>query len=495
MSNSHQEKVCREISKQNRTVSIRFNLLVSLLLFGIAILFNQWTVGMLLSRKAVTNSALISFVWIVQAAALLAAASLFARRRRTPLKHYFFVFVILVLLFAFTILVDIVLGMAGFASLPQLKVAHPPSYSEIRKSIGEYEYEFVSNSLGLRYDEISLKKESSREQRVFVIGDSFVEGMGVSYKQVFTSILESRFCSPERTVRFINGGLAGTALPQQMQLLFHVGLKYDIDVVIVCVFANDVAGTTESLDFNPVIKRIQQPGGPAAAVHFIYPRLYTLASSIKNKPPDWQYMAKRRDIVKIARREALKRSIPQKEIDDWERRIPHDLLEAANRFEFNGSLLTCGLLRRDRWTMSLDIDTDSAKRRLSNLKKCLQFVKDQCQTKAIDVALVYIPAPFQYNAEFQEPSFPLVQCGADLRKSWLTGTSVLQQNLADWAEAADIPYLDLTGKFRKAQSEFDENINYPLDFHWTALGHRIAAEAIADWLRKDRLLQPEEQKE
>lgn len=495
MSNSHEKNVCREISRQNRTISERLNLLVSLLLFGFGILFNQWTVGMLLWKKPVTSPAMRSFVWLVQAAALLTAACLFARRRKIPLKHYLFVFVILVLLFALTILVDIVLGTAGFASLPQLKVANPPSYREIRKSIGEYEYEFVTNSQGLRYDEISLKKESSREQRILVIGDSYVEGQGVSYKHVFTSILESRFCSPERTVRFINGGLRGTALPQQMQLLFHIGLKYDIDVVIVCVFGNDIGGTTESPDFEPAIKRIQQPDGLAAAVHFIYPRLYTLAMSIKHDPPDWQYMAKRRDIVKIARREALKRGISQKEIDDWEQRIPQDLLEAANRFEFNGSLLTFGLLGPDGWSMSLDIDTDSARRRLSNLKKCLQFVKDQCQTKAIDVALIYIPAPFQYNADFQEPSFPLVQCGANLRESWLTGTSVLQQNLADWAEAADVPYLDLTRKFRKTQSEFDENVNYPLDGHWTALGHRIAADAIAEWLAKERLLQHGEQKE
>ncbi len=322
-----------------------------------------------------------------------------------------------------------------------------------------------------------------------------MEGQGVSYTQVFTSILESRFCSSERTLRFINGGLRGTALPQQMQLLFHVGLKYDIDVVIVCVFGNDVGGTAESPDFKPAIKRIQQPDGLAAAGHFIYPRLYTLAMSIKHDPPDWQYMAKRRDIVKIARREALKRGISQKEIDDWEQRIPQDLLEAANRFEFNGGLLTFGLLGPDGWSMSLDIDTDSAKRRLSNLKKCLQFVKDQCQTRAIDVALIYIPTPLQYNADFHEPSSPLVRCGANVKKSWLTGTSVLQQNLADWAKATDVPYLDLTRKFRKTQSEFDENVNYPLDGHWTALGHRIAADAIAEWLAKERLLQHGEQKE
>lgn len=483
--------MCREVSRQGRTVSVRFNLLVSLLLFGIGILFNQWTVGMLLSKQPGTSPAMRPFVWLVQAAALLAAACLFARRRKIPLKHYLFVFVIFVLLFGFTIIVDIVLGTAGFASLPQLRVANPPSHREIRKSIGEYEYEFVANSQGLRYDEISPEKESTREQRILVIGDSFVEGQGVLHKQVFTSILESRFCSPERTVRFINGGLRGTALPQQMQWLFHVGFKYNIDGVIVCVFANDVAGTTESPDFEPAIKRIQQPDGLAAAVHFIYPRLYTLAMSIKQDPPDWQYMVKRRDIVKIARREALRRGISQKEIDDWERRIPQELLEAANRFEFNGSALTCGLLCPDRWSVSLDIDTDSARRRFCNLKKCLQFVKDQCQAKAVDVALIYIPAPFQYNADFQEPSFPLVQCGAILRRSWLTGTSVLQQNLADWAEAADVPYLDLTGKFRKIQPEFDENVNYPLDGHWTALGHRIAADAIEEWLGEESFVQLE----
>lgn len=489
MLNSDEKKACQTVSVPGNKCFMRRNMLISLFLLIFAVLFNQCTVEVL-SRGAVTGVGARIFIWTVQGVILVVAAYIVVHRKEIRPMHYLFSFFLLLLIGIFFVLVDILLGFAGYPSLPALRhVAHPPSLRELRKSINEYEYEFATNSMGLRYAEISLDKESPEEKRIFVMGDSYVEGQGVHYEEMFTSLLESDYDWPVKPVRFINGGLGGTAPARQMQLLFLVGFKYNIDGVIMCIYPNDVTGTTDSADFEPAIKQVTSPDGLAAVIHFFYPRIYSLLMTVIHDPPKFQSLPDKRDIVKVATQEALKRGISQKEVDDWKARVPKDLLDAADKYQFNGSALTCGLFMPEFLTTCLDIDTDSAKQRWFNLKKCLQFVNDECKARGIAVALVYIPTAYQYNADFHENLTPLVQSGVKLKKNWLTEVSVLEQKLADWANTAKVPFLDITDDFRKRYGEFDENINYPLDTHWTAIGHRIAADAVEEWLGKENFLQ------
>lgn len=468
---------------------MRRNMFISLFLLIFAVLFNPWTVGVL-SRGAGTDVGARIFIWTVQGVILVVAAYIFVHRKEIRPRHYFFSFLLLLLIGIFFALVDILLGFAGYPSLPALRyVAHPPSFRELRKSINEYEYEFATNSMGLRYAEISLDKESPEEKRIFVMGDSYVEGQGVHYEEMFTSLLESDEDWPVKPVRFINGGLSGTAPARQMQLLFHVGFKYNIDGVIMCIYPNDVSGTTDSPGFEPAIKQVTSPDGFAAVVHFFYPRIYSLVMTVIHDPPKFQSLTGKRDVVKVATREARKRGISQKEIDEWKDRIPRELLDPANRFEFNGSALTMGLFARDHWRTCLDMDTEGANQRWLNLKKCIEFVYDQCRTRGIAFSVVFIPTAYQFVEEFHDIPRPMVRSGVRMEKKWLTETSALQVKLADWANLADVPYLDLTEEFRGKYSEYGEKIVYPLDAHWTTIGHRIAADAIKDWLDKEDFLQ------
>ena len=106
-------------------------------------------------------------------------------------------------------LIDKSMSLMGFPSAMEIKVAHPKNHHSIRKNI-EFEYEFSTNSQGLRYQEISLVKPAG-ERRILVLGDSFTEGWGIKDGDRFTDILERQFSSrSESRIRFINGGLAGT---------------------------------------------------------------------------------------------------------------------------------------------------------------------------------------------------------------------------------------------------------------------------------------------
>jgi hypothetical protein len=474
-------------SAPDKASSTRLNAVLGILLLIFAMILSPWTFFALISGAKKGLAAKV-FLGVIQLGLIFAAAYILLERRKIRPINYVYVGALLIINACFLIVVDIALALAGFPSVPPLqKIAYPPFFKEVRKSFNEYDYEFSANSQGLRYKEISLAKETPEDKRVLFLGDSYVEGRGVDYDDIFTTVLESYYTSAGQRVSFINGGLSGTAPFRQMQVLFHIGLKYNIDGVVLCIFPNDVIGTPANADFEPRILQTAEPDGLAGAIHFFVPRLYSLVASIAENPPSLQ-STRKRDVVKIATREARKRGIPEREIEDWKSRIPRDLLEAANRFEFNGSILTWGLFDPDVWSTCLDIDSDIAKLRWQNLKKCIQFIYDECHKRGIRFALVYIPTGEQYVKEFHEVPRPMAICGVKVEERWLTETSALQEELARWAESAGVPYLDLTEEFRTKYAEHGEKIVYPLDTHWTAVGHRIAADAIRAWLDEEDFL-------
>ncbi|MEM8994372.1 MAG: hypothetical protein AAGF23_06215, partial [Acidobacteriota bacterium] len=56
----------------------------------------------------------------------------------------------------------------------------------------------------------------------------------------------------------------------------------------------------------------------------------------------------------------------------------------------------------------------------------------------------------------------------------------MHRRLRGLLEERGLDYLDLTGALRAGSGE---RLYYPADGHWTPAGHRVAAEAIAEWLR------------
>lgn len=472
---------------------MKLNLLVSISLAFVGIICNQWTVGQILTEDGVIDDFLSKLVlWFLQIIALVISICIFRNRNRIVKKHYLLAGMTFLLLLGFTILSDYVLGFVGLPSEPEQQWVHPPNYMEVRKSIGEFEYEFATNSQGLRYREIPLNKKSPNEKRILVVGDSFTEGQGVEQEETFSFVLESYYSSSENNVYFINAGLTGTGPREYMYALLKVGLKYNIDGVLICLYANDVSNTTDAATFTPntggigyetvVIRRLLQS---------LCPRIYVLLKKAERHYRVFQYQRKKRDIIQEARRKARKRGISEEVIESWIAKIPENLLDAANNYEFNGAILTYPLLAPDYWSVALDIETESANRKWQNMKKILDFTCKTCLDASIEVGIIFIPSQFQYRPDSHNQTNLWVQLGADIKQHWLTDTSKVQQYLYEWSKSVGLPYLDLTDEFRKAVKMHSKAINYPLDGHWTPLGHQIAADAIAKWLKKTKFLQLE----
>ncbi len=389
-------------------------------------------------------------------------------------------------IFIASFIIDRGLTLLGFSTESPPQYAHPPNFKELRKNF-EFEYHFQTNSKGLRYKEIPLKKPKGTH-RIFVVGDSITEGWGVNDNQRFTSFLENHFKEQNQRISFINGGLSGTGPLQFGRLFYNVGLRYyDLDGLLICLFPNDVIETPESA--KPVdlyLPLTTQYNEVRRVVHALWPRTYTLADIFLR-----QYRTRQKtnasDFVKKASEKALRRGIAQERIEEWKARLPRHLVDAVKRGEYNGSILIFGLIAPEYWTDSLDIDSKKAEAKWQAMVNILSEMTNQGRKNELDIGIVFIPAPVQYYPFFHEDSDPWVQVGVHIRSEWLTAKSELQKRLEIWTKEIDLPFLDLTPVLRQA-AQSNPNLNWKLDGHFTPEGHRFVGQEIAQWLEDEDML-------
>jgi lysophospholipase L1-like esterase len=370
------------------------------------------------------------------------------------------------------LLADRVLGWAGLPSEPTSLFAHPPDFTEVRSSL-DFSYAFRTNSQGLKSAEIPMEKEPG-ERRFLVVGDSFVEGYGVDARAAFPALLEAEFATTDTTVRFINGGLTGTGPLEYARLFVHLLPLYRPDALLFCVYANDVANTpTDAVPRSVHRKKRRRASGFA---HWLFPRIHTrfaLQRAKDRRRPD--------DFVQVVSARARAMGIAEARIKEWEGTLPAQLVAAVDNGRFNGAILSSGLLYPKCWVESLDIVGQRAECKWQAALGILDEVVRVARENEVWMGVVYVPARFQYDPAPANPNIWRT-CGTEIKEGWLSGRSELQDRLASWAKASDVQYLDLTPALAEA-IQAHPDLNWQLDDHWSPTGHRIAANAIADWLR------------
>lgn len=106
---------------------------------------------------------------------------------------------------------------------------------------------FKTNSKGLRDVEHDYKK-SGGTYRILLIGDSYVQGHGVEYEEMFPTIFEKSLKAPGGYDRceVIKAGVGGWGPVNELNYLIHEGYKYGPDMVMVAFFTgNDYQDATE----------------------------------------------------------------------------------------------------------------------------------------------------------------------------------------------------------------------------------------------------------
>src|SRR5690242_16002639 len=129
----------------------------------------------------------------------------------------------------------------GFTFLPNLQLRIP------HESGG---YLIKTNAHGFR-DERTLEPAAGGRGRIFVFGDSFTAGDGVSNGKRFSDRLEQLVSG----VKFYNFGLPGTGTDQQFIAFNKFAAEMDCELVIVAVLVENIRRITAH--FRP----IQTPDG------------------------------------------------------------------------------------------------------------------------------------------------------------------------------------------------------------------------------------------
>lgn len=114
---------------------------------------------------------------------------------------------------------------------------------------------------------------------------------------------------------------------------------------------------------------------------------------------------------------------------------------------------------------------------LKRFRKTLLAASELCAQNKIDLVIVFIPTKFRVYRDLCafDPDSP---CPAWSLDALPAAIGELVREVSD-----QVGYLDLSVLFRQAASQ-GELLYLPDDTHWTSEGHRLSADAIAEYLRQ-----------
>lgn len=254
--------------------------------------------------------------------------------------------------------------------------------------------------------------------RVLVLGDSFTEGSAVGEDELFTARLDSMI--PDLEV--INAGVGSYGTVQQYIYLLEEGLRYQPDLVVLMFYANDLSDNC--LTYSPGI-------GP--------------------RP----FAFRKEGRIEIERRligdDYARFTIP----------MPFRLTLANHSYLFY--FLNSRVYQRvqeKRLAALHAADIEAAKRDCGRFEIFFEIVRRidrELQSRQIGFLLVLIPTKGEMRS----------------------GVSVTQDRIVEFGERSGVAVAPLLARYHALFEREGEGLYFPVDIHWTAEGHRVAAEELA----------------
>lgn len=292
-------------------------------------------------------------------------------------------------------------------------------------SPGVHAHGVRANSLGFPDDEFR-RERTPGVPRVAMLGDSFSVGVRVACDDNYVTLLEKRLPG----VEVYNFGVIGTGPQEYRKLLHDTVWDYQPDLVVVPIFVGN--------DIHEWIRVPRLRKFEPEALHTLY-----LAQRVGKLAREWN----RRQEERGGGESFLTRTFSDQ-----------------SYLEFAGSRLNVCRVPET-----------------SYMHACWQRVRDDldaivadCRVHGVPLVLLILPSEFQVNAEVRQ------RCLA--HRGWRDeDLDVLlpQRRLTEYCTVNKIPCLDLEPALREAGG----SAYYLNDDHWNELGNRLAADAVAPWLR------------
>ncbi|MDO9119226.1 MAG: GDSL-type esterase/lipase family protein [Nitrospira sp.] len=293
------------------------------------------------------------------------------------------------------------------------------------------------NGVDYRYDQYGLRNDSDLNAAdMIVVGDSFVEGLGVSSADLLTTHLAKYLNRP-----VANLGQSWYGPPQELELLRRYGLRLTPNVCTWVFFeGNDLADI----------------------------------SRYKSATQDWETFSK--DFHSFRQRAFTKNALLALDrllISMHTQRAHQDSHETEKDISgiFTSSSGTKTRLYFHYKGHPLSLDDYSA---LEDLRSILTQAHEVCHAVGAKFLFVFAPTKFRVYkdfVEFDQQSQP---------RYWVTNDLPKEIEAMTHKALPDAGFLDLTTAFvEQARQGPLSYLDY--DSHWSPEGHRVAATAIADF--------------
>lgn len=337
----------------------------------------------------------------------------------------------------------------------------------------ERESEFIATYTINRYGQRGPDRPRVKPDgafRILMLGDSFTEGSGVQDNETFSSLLEASLRDNDvwgGNVEVVNAGVRKYAPIIEYLYLKTDGLSFDPDLVIVNPNVTDLIKTDKfhqsvQNDTDGNLQAIVTPGR-----HF-FP--LTVRTWLWNHMRTYGYFQER-VVPKLYQRYQDYRSRLARVFN----RSQDPVAETSPQYFFSDHSV-------NMFSLSIDPQAydkygelrDDALNDYATMKQLLD--ERHIPMLAVIQPLELHVAPHEWsvlNDVFKLPlQFP-EDYPVDER---------YHEDLKNFFQVENIPTLDLTGTFRTAADPKGERLFFPFDGHWTAKGHRIAAEEITRFI-------------
>jgi hypothetical protein len=270
--------------------------------------------------------------------------------------------------------------------------------------------------------QVNLDNKLSRAaQRIFVFGDSYVWGWGVNQGEVFTDRMNLLL----KDSAVLNFGINGVGTVVEF-VLFDREVKASVqagDVVLLMFCKNDFVDNVDARELHGEVSDGQ--------TKIINPAPHTTSPTsefFKQHSYLCNFLGFRWDLFKLTR--------------------------ARQRQE--DERLGAGIGATDP-------------RRVVTRDMLLRF-KNDCAVRKARFLVAYIPG----QAELGE--------AAPGQTNQLANEQGCRQTFFDIANGLGLEVIDLLPRFREYKTRTGKNLTYPHDAHWTALGHEVVAQVLAEQL-------------
>lgn len=324
---------------------------------------------------------------------------------------------------------------------------------------GEQDIEYQINSLGLRDDEFPEKKPDT-EKRILFLGDSFIEGMGVSLADTMVKqsqeLLKQVFTDSD--ILSINAGVSAYSSLLENLYLQHRGINLDPDLVVMNLFMND---------FNDDRSYLQKAHyGPDRQVIGVYVEL-------KQHLPTWlvRYLDGRSFSYYVFKQQERKLWKLKGKLVAWLRREP------PPEYAKSGVEFDPGNPDRDPFAITREIPQETFEELFRPTAAILHQMKQYLDQRGIPLIIVVIPAGHQVGSN---------QWATGRLAMHLTESSFpdrIVDEFEKFSQESDTTVLDLTPGLRAyLQNHQDAKLYFDLDGHFTPLGHQVAAALLVDFI-------------